>query len=153
VVGPSLGTRVERLWGPVADDLAEHAGVHVVGWDLPGHGRSPSAPQGFSLDQLAEGVLSAISASLGGGGSDEPWLVAGDSVGGAVALLLLLGHPDSFRAGAVLCSSARFGTPDAWVERAALVRAEGMAPMAASGSGPGFNSWRRAITWASRSGR
>lgn len=37
VVGPSLGTTVDRLWGPVASRLP---GWNVLGWDLPGHGAS-----------------------------------------------------------------------------------------------------------------
>lgn len=132
VVGPSLGTRVETLWGSAAEGLAEHGGLHVVGWDLPGHGRSPVAPQGFSLAELAEGVLDALDPQLAPGPSGEGWFVAGDSVGGAVSLLLLLGHPERFAAGAVLCSSARFGAPQGWADRASLVRAEGMTPMVAA---------------------
>lgn len=132
VVGPSLGTLVETLWGSVADGLARRAGVHVVGWDLPGHGASPTASQGFSLDQLAESVLDALDRELALPLRHEGWFVAGDSVGGAVSLLLVLGHPERFAAGAVLCSSAKFGAPQGWAHRAALVRNEGMATMVAS---------------------
>lgn len=132
VVGPSLGTRVETLWGSVAEALAQQGGMHVVGWDLPGHGTSPAAAQRFSLAELADGVLDALDRALPCGGRDEPWCVAGDSVGGAVSLLLLRAHPERFAAGAVLCSSARFSTGQGWTDRAELVRAEGMAPMVAS---------------------
>src|SRR5262245_44113221 len=38
VVGPSLGTSVDVLWQAAADLLGER--FEVVGWDLPGHGRS-----------------------------------------------------------------------------------------------------------------
>jgi pimeloyl-ACP methyl ester carboxylesterase len=146
VVGPSLGTRVERLWGSTAwalatGELAAGAhGLHVVGWDLPGHGASPTAAGRFSLDDLARGVLGAVERELTPGASDEPWLVAGDSIGGAVSLLLLLSHPERFAAGAVLCSSARFGAPQGWADRAALVRAEGMAPMVAASPDRWFGS-------------
>jgi len=143
VVGPSLGTRVETLWGSAAESLAERAGVHVVGWDLPGHGTSPTAAQRFSLAQLGEGVLDALDAldrALEPTSREEAWLVAGDSVGGAVSLLLLLDHPERFAAGAVLCSSAKFGVPQGWADRAALVRSEGMGPMVASAPGRWFGT-------------
>lgn len=132
VVGPSLGTRVETLWGSAAEGLARRGGVHVVGWDLPGHGTSPTASQGLSLPRLAEGVLDAVDRALAPTSQEEAWFVAGDSVGGAVSLLLLLAHPERFAAGAVLCSSAKFGASQGWADRAALVRSEGMAAMAAS---------------------
>ena len=129
VLGPSLGTRVDRLWGTVASELDR---LHVVGWDLPGHGSSPAASVGFGLDDLADAVLAAVDRAVGGDSGESRYLYAGDSVGGGVGLQLLLDHPERFRAAAVLCSGARFGTPEAWAERAALVRAEGMAPMVAS---------------------
>lgn len=128
VVGPSLGTRVDRLWGAVAAQLD---GLHVVGWDLPGHGRSPAARAGFGLDGLAAAVLAAVDRTVHAD-AGTPYLYAGDSVGGAVGLQLLLDHPERIASAAVLCSAARFGTPRAWAERAALVRREGMAPMVAS---------------------
>ena len=129
VLGPSLGTRVDRLWETVASDLD---GLHVVGWDLPGHGSSPAATVGFGLDDLADAVLAAVDRAVGGASRGSPYLYAGDSVGGGVGLQLLLDHPERFCAAAVLCSGARFGTPELWAERAALVRAEGMAPMVAA---------------------
>lgn len=129
VVGPSLGTHVDRLWATATTALD---GLHVVGWDLPGHGSSAPAGEPFGVDDLAEAVLAAVDRAVGDEAPGPSYLYAGDSVGGAVGLQLLLDHPERFRAAAVLCSGARFGTPEAWAERAALVRAEGMAPMVAS---------------------
>lgn len=134
VVGPSLGTRVDRLWGTVAAGLDD---LHVVGWDLPGHGRSPAATRGFDLADLAASVLAAVDDAVG---DDAAPYVAGDSVGGAVGLQLLLDHPARFRAAAVVCSAPRFGTPDAWAERAALVRSAGMGPMVESSPGRWFGT-------------
>lgn len=137
VVGPSLGTTVERLWGPVASRLP---GWHVLGWDLPGHGASPavdaSAP-GFSLGGLAAAVLRAVSEAAG---ADVSFAYAGDSVGGAVGLQLALDHPERVTSLAVLCSEAAFGTWSTWPERAALVRAEGMAPMVEASPARWFGS-------------
>ncbi|TNM37499.1 alpha/beta fold hydrolase [Nocardioides albidus] len=134
VVGPSLGTTVDRLWAAVAASLP---GWNVVGWDLPGHGHSPAADRltsGFDMADLAAAVLRAVDAEASGGeaGAAPAFAYAGDSVGGAVGLQLALDHPQRITSLTVLCSAARFGTPEAWRERAALVRAEGMAPMVAS---------------------
>lgn len=137
VVGPSLGTRVDRLWGTVAAELGE---LHVVGWDLPGHGLSPATSSGFGLGDVASAVLAAVDRAVGAAAAATPYLYAGDSVGGAVGLQLLLDHPARFRAAAALCSGARFGRPRAWADRAALVRAQGMAPMVASSPGRWFGS-------------
>lgn len=141
VVGPSLGTTVERLWGPVASRLP---GWNVLGWDLPGHGASSSADRltpGFSLDGLAAAVLAAVSEVAG---ADVPFAYAGDSVGGAVGLQLALDHPGRVTSLAVLCSAAAFGNPDAWHERAALVRREGMTPMVETSPGRWFGPAIRA---------
>lgn len=129
VVGPSLGTRVDRLWAKATAELDD---LHVVGWDLPGHGLSPAVVEGFTLGDLAGAVLAAVDGAVGAEAAATPYLYAGDSVGGAVGLQLLLDHPARFRGASALCSAARFGTPRAWAERAALVRAQGMAPMVAS---------------------
>lgn len=135
VVGPSLGTTTDRLWGAVADRLE---GWNVLGWDLPGHGHSPAADRltpGFSMADLAAAVLAEVDDAVGPG---TPFAYAGDSVGGAVGLQLALDHPQRVTSLAVLCSAAAFGQPAAWHERAALVRASGMAPMVASSPGRWF---------------
>lgn len=126
LVGPSLGTSVDRLWSPVADLLP---GWNVAGWDLPGHGHSPQADRltaGFDMADLAEAVLQVLDEHVDGRPS---FAYAGDSVGGAVGLRLAIDHPDRVSCLTVLCSAARFGEPAAWRDRAALVRAEGMEPM------------------------
>lgn len=140
VLGPSLGTRVDRLWTSVAAQVGD---LHVLGWDLPGHGRSPASSAGFGIDDLAESVLAAVDDVVGVPATRTPYLYAGDSVGGAVGLQLVLEHRERFRAAAVLCSAARFGTPEAWSERAALVRAEGMAPLVATAPDRWFGSRQR----------
>ncbi|NYI43979.1 3-oxoadipate enol-lactonase [Nocardioides aromaticivorans] len=129
VVGPSLGTTVDRLWGPVAGLLT---GWNVIGWDLPGHGHSPAADRltpGFSMAELAAAVLAAVTDAAG---PDTVFAHAGDSIGGAVGVQLALDAPERLTGVASLCSAAVFGTPAPWHERAALVRTEGMAPMVAS---------------------
>jgi 3-oxoadipate enol-lactonase len=137
VVGPSLGTTVDRLWAPVAASLP---GWNVLGWDLPGHGHSPAADRlapGFSIADLAAAVLAAVTTAAG---DDVAFAYAGDSVGGAVGLQLALDAPDRVTSVTTLCSAAVFGTPAAWHDRAALVRTEGMTPMVASSPARWFGS-------------
>lgn len=117
VLGPSLGTSATALWGPAAARLAEH--LRVVAWDLPGHGRSPAGA--FRMPDLAAGVLSLVDQI-----APRPvFHYAGDSIGGAVGLQLLLDHPERLSSAALLCTGASFGRPEDWTTRAATVRASG----------------------------
>ncbi len=126
LVGPAIGTSAATLWTRCAAELAED--FEVLAWDLPGHGASAPATEAFSIAELAEGVL-----ALAG---DRPFHYAGDSVGGAVGLQLLLDH--RVAGAALLCTGARIGTPDSWRERAALVRAEGTAAVVPTAAQPWF---------------
>ncbi|SNY48480.1 bifunctional 3-oxoadipate enol-lactonase/4-carboxymuconolactone decarboxylase PcaDC [Paractinoplanes atraurantiacus] len=118
LVGPSLGTSVQALWGRCAKRIKGH---HVVGWDLPGHGRSAPAPGAFSIADLAREVL-ALADTLRPG---SPFRYAGDSVGGAVGLQLLLDAPKRVESAALICTGAKIGEAAGWRQRAETVRAEG----------------------------
>jgi 3-oxoadipate enol-lactonase/4-carboxymuconolactone decarboxylase len=119
LLGPSLGTSTDTLWARAALHLRDH--LRVVGWDLPGHGRSPSGGP-FTIADLAAGVL-ALADRVGA----ETFHYAGDSVGGCVGLQLLLDAPHRLTSATVLCTGASIGTTDGWRDRAAAVRAEGLA--------------------------
>ncbi|HST65364.1 MAG TPA: alpha/beta fold hydrolase [Mycobacteriales bacterium] len=140
LVGPALGTSAATLWTRCAAELAEH--FEVIGWDLPGHGASAPATGPYTVAELAAGVL-----ALAG---DRPFHYAGDSIGGAVGLELLLGH--HVAAAALICTGARIGTAQKWTDRAALVRAEGtraVVPTAAeTWFGPGFADREPAVAAA-----
>ncbi len=119
LLGPSLGTSAATLWGAAAERLAEH--VHVVAWDLPGHGRTRAASGPFRIADLAASVL-ALADDIAPG---RTFSYAGDSVGGAVGLQLLLDAPDRVSSVALLCTGAVIGDPEQWRVRAATVRASG----------------------------
>lgn len=125
VVGPSIGTSVTALWSSCAARLAGR--FHVVGWDLPGHGRSATTDEPFTIADLAAAVVTLIDqlrASTGSGRVSEVFY-AGDSVGGAVGLQLLLDAPARIAAAAIISSGAKIGDAKGWTERADLVRAAG----------------------------
>ena len=117
LLGPSVGTSVAALWGAVAERLAEH--VHVVGWDLPGHGRSPAGR--YRMPDLAAGVLALVDGIAHG----AAFHYAGDSIGGAVGLQLMLDAPERLSTATLLCTGAAIGRPEDWVARAATVRTSG----------------------------
>ncbi|WP_312875768.1 alpha/beta fold hydrolase [Arthrobacter terrae] len=124
IVGAGLGTGVRALWGAAVPYLE---GFEVVGVDLPGHGASPAATEAFSVAELASGVRD-IAAQLCDG-ADRKVYYAGVSLAGGVALQLALdqgtGHEGVFSAVAAICSSAQFGEPQGWLDRAETVRVQG----------------------------
>ncbi|GAA0402082.1 3-oxoadipate enol-lactonase [Streptomyces luteireticuli] len=125
-LGPSLGTSL-AVWEPQLPDLAR--GHRTVRWDLPGHGGSPAsllAPDATVAD-LARLVLDLADA-LGAG----RFAHAGISLGGAVGAHLAAHHPERVASLALVCSSARFGTPRIWHERRDRAREEGLGALAAS---------------------
>ncbi|MFJ5260260.1 3-oxoadipate enol-lactonase [Streptomyces sp. NPDC088387] len=134
LLGPSLGTSY-ALWDKVAPELS--VGHRVIRWDLPGHGGSAAdliAP-GATVGDLADLVL-ALADHLG----LERFAYAGVSLGGAVGLHLAVHHPERVSSLAVICSSAHFNGSRPWEERAALVRAEGLAGLAESANDRWFTA-------------
>lgn len=118
VLGPSLGTTLD-VWRPQLPALT--AAWRVLRYDLPGHGDSPPA-EGFTIDDLARTVLDLV---------DEPYVAMGGiSVGGAIAATAAVQAPERVRSLVLCCSSARFGEPGPWLERAALVRGKGVTSLA-----------------------
>ncbi len=142
VLGPSLGTSAVTLWGACARELTDV--FDVVAWDLPGHGHNAAVPEEpVTMTDLARGVLAVVDDVLIERGQPRgPFFYAGDSVGGAVGLQLLLDAPERVVAAVLLCTGARIGTPESWAERAALVRQSGTPAMVSASAerwfGPGF---------------
>ncbi|WP_084963577.1 3-oxoadipate enol-lactonase [Thermoactinospora rubra] len=131
VLGPSLGTSL-RVWEPQVAALARR--FRVLRFDLPGHGGSP-ALEPLTVEDLARQVL-----ELAGHHGWESFHYAGVSLGGAIGATLAVRHPERLRSLALVCSSARFGEPEGWRERAELVRAQGTAPLLEAAAGRWFPS-------------
>jgi 3-oxoadipate enol-lactonase len=145
VLGPSLGASVTALWQDVVPALTPR--LDVLGWDLPGHGVSPTPDPddlaGLTVTDLAEAVLDAVAvAQAERGDVGAPFVYAGVSAGGAVGQQLLVDHADRVTGAALLGTATRIGTPPGWHERADLVQAAGT-PTQITGSAerwfaPGF---------------
>lgn len=141
IVGPSLGTSVTALWAATAELLAES--FHVIGWELPGHGHGAPTTDAFSMADLAAGVLACVDRILTDRGERHgTFAYAGDSVGGAVGLQLLLDAPTRVSAAVLTNTGAKIGEPEGWNDRAKTVRAAGTASQIAGSTqrwfAPGF---------------
>lgn len=130
VLGPSLGTAAP-LWDAAIELLAPH--FSVLSWDLPGHGLSRPATEPFTLADLADGVLRLVDEQGTG-----YFGYAGVSLGGAVGVELALRHPDRVSALSTICSVPKFGESSAWLDRAALVRAQSTAALVVPSAGRWF---------------
>ncbi|GAA1780407.1 3-oxoadipate enol-lactonase [Nocardioides hankookensis] len=142
VLGPSLGTSASTLWTACAAGLTD--AFDVVAWDLPGHGHNRSVPdEPFTMTELAAGVLRVVDDVLTQRDQPRgPFFYAGDSVGGAVGLQLMLDVPDRVVAAGLLCTGAQIATPDSWTERIGKVSQSGTPVMVSASAerwfGPGF---------------
>jgi 3-oxoadipate enol-lactonase len=112
----SLGASSE-MWQPQLPALGAHDVVLV---DHPGHGGA-LVVEFDDLSGLAQLALAQVDA--------ERFSFVGLSLGGAVGMQLALDAPERLERLVLCCTSARFGSPEMWRERAALVRAEGVAPV------------------------
>lgn len=119
VLGGSLGSTLE-MWQPQLPSLA--ARHRVVRYDHRGHGGSPVPSGPYALDDLGGDVLRLL---------DERDVstvdYAGLSLGGMVGMWLAAHAPERIRRLALLCTAAHLPPEVGYRQRAALVRAEGMA--------------------------
>lgn len=122
VLGNSLGTTGE-LWLPQLATFRKH--FRVVQYEHRGHGRSPAPPGGYTMAELGGDVLRLLD-ELGTG----PVAYCGVSLGGMIGMWLAANAPDRISALAVLCTTARMPDQAFWIDRAARVRASGLAPLA-----------------------
>lgn len=117
-LGPSLGTSTQ-LWDRARQELEND--YTVVAWDLPGHGEGQSANLPITISSLAKDVV-GLAYELG----VLQFSYAGVSIGGAIGLEIARLFPELLLADVIICSAAKIGEPDVWVERAAQVRAQGV---------------------------
>lgn len=115
LLGSSLGTD-HRMWADVARRLSDR--YWVVSFDWRGHGGSPVVPGPCRVGDLVGDVIEL---------ADElrldTFAYVGLSLGGFVGQALAARHPDRVSALVLCCTSAFFGDPAPWHERASRVRA------------------------------
>jgi 3-oxoadipate enol-lactonase len=122
VLGNSLGTTRE-LWQPQLAVLRRH--FRVVQYEHRGHGGSPAPSGSYTIADLGGDVLRLLN-ELGAARVSY----CGVSLGGMLGMWLAAHAPERVTALAVCCTSARFPDQAFWADRAARVRAGGLAPLA-----------------------
>jgi 3-oxoadipate enol-lactonase len=122
LLGPSLGSS-GAMWAPQVPVLARH--LRVVRFDHRGHGRSPVPPGPYTVADLGRDVL-ALMDHLGIARAHY----AGLSLGGMVGMWLAAHAPARIDRLALLCTAAHLPPAQGWLDRAAAVRAGGLAAVA-----------------------
>jgi 3-oxoadipate enol-lactonase len=122
VFSNSIGATLE-LWDA---QLPAFAGpFRTLRYDQLGHGRSEVRPGPYTVELLGRELLALVD-EVG----VERFSFCGLSLGGTVGMWLGANAGDRLDRLVLAATSAYFGPPERWIERAETVRAEGMAPIA-----------------------
>ena len=121
VLSNSLGT-TRAMWDPQVPALAER--YRVVTYDTRGHGESPAPAGPYTIDDLTDDLVALLDEV----GAQRAHVI-GLSLGGMTGMRLAARNPDRVDRLALLCTSAN-PDPQPFLERAALVRSGGTAPLA-----------------------
>jgi len=121
------------MWEPQAHALSDR--FRVVCVDHRGHGRSPVPPGPYAMADLGADVLAVLDRL----GVAAVHLV-GLSLGGAVAQWIAAHHPARVRTLTLLCTSPAFLPSEPWIERAAIVRTQGLSSIAQAVVGRWFTA-------------
>ena len=117
----SLGASA-AIWDPILPALT---GFRVLRPDMRGHGHSSASPGPYSIDLLAHDAL-AVLQHLG----IDRAAVVGLSIGGLIAQHLVHLAPERVTALVLMDTALAIPPASLWHERAATVRAKGMAALA-----------------------
>ncbi len=132
VLSNSLGTTMD-MW---ADQISAFSETHrVLRYDTRGHGGT-SAPAGpYTIEQLGKDVLELADAL-----KISSFSFCGISMGGLIGQWLGVHAPKRLDRLVVCNTAARIGQEAGWKERAALVRTQGMGPVADGSPGRWFTA-------------
>jgi 3-oxoadipate enol-lactonase len=119
VLGNSLGTTGE-LWQPQLGPLGRS--FRLLRYEHRGHGGSPAPPGPYSIADLGADVLRLLDEN-----EIKTACYCGVSLGGMVGMWLAANAPDRIEVLALCCTSAYLQPAELWRDRAARVRADGMA--------------------------
>jgi 3-oxoadipate enol-lactonase len=127
ILGNPIGTNRD-VWSHQLPVLARY--FRVLRYEPRGHGapgaQSTAPPGPYTIDDLGRDVLAVADAH----GIDR-FGYAGVSLGGMTGVWLAANAPDRVSSLAVCCAAlTALPSPQAWYDRAALVRSQGMAPLA-----------------------
>jgi len=130
VFSNSLGTKFS-MWQPQIEFFQQD--YFVICYDTRGHGGS-SAPQGpYTLQQLGQDVVNLLDHL-----NIQKATFCGISMGGLTGQWLAINKPERFSHVIVCNTAAKIGQEQAWNERAALVREQGLQPIASTAASRWF---------------
>ncbi|MEC8033627.1 MAG: 3-oxoadipate enol-lactonase [Pseudomonadota bacterium] len=118
----SLGTDMD-MWAPQLATWTQ--AFRVLRYDHRGHGASDAPAGGYSIDRLGRDVIELLDAL-----DLERVDFCGLSLGGMTGQWLGIREPRRIRRLILANTSSFMGPPSAWDARIALVREQGMAPLA-----------------------
>jgi 3-oxoadipate enol-lactonase len=117
VFSNSLGT-TGAMWDAQATALSD---FRVLRYNARGHGGTPSPPGPYTVGDLADDVLALLD-RLG----LERASYCGLSIGGMTGMWLGVHAPERIDRLAICCTGMQLPPSDMWIDRAALVRRDGM---------------------------
>lgn len=130
VFSNSLGTKYS-MWQPQIEHFQQD--YYIICYDTRGHGGS-EAPQGpYSLEQLGQDVVNLLDHL-----DIAKAAFCGISMGGLTGQWLAIHKPERFSQVIVCNTAAKIGQEQAWQDRAALVREQGLAPIATTAASRWF---------------
>ena len=121
VFSNSIGSTLE-LWDAQVPAFA--GPFRMLRCDQLGHGRSEVPTGPYTVELLALELVALLDEL-----SIERFSFCGLSLGGAVGMWLAANAGDRLDRLVLAGTSAHFGPPERWIERAETVRSEGMAPL------------------------
>ena len=130
VLSNSLGTTWQMWQGQMAD-FTRH--FRVLRYNTRGHGRSPVSAGGITLDSLGQDVIALLDRL-----DVERACFCGISLGGMTGMWLNRHAPSRFDRIVVANTAAKIGEAKGWQQRAAMVRQQGMAPVASTAAARWF---------------
>jgi 3-oxoadipate enol-lactonase len=117
VFSNSLGT-TGAMWDAQATALSD---FRVLRYNARGHGGTPAPPGPYTVGDLADDVLALLD-RLG----LERASYCGLSIGGMTGMWLGVHAPERIDRLAICCTGMQLPPSDMWIDRAALVRRDGM---------------------------
>ncbi len=126
----SLGTNLS-MWQQQLDYFKAH--FFVICYDTRGHGSSSAPPGPYTLEQLGLDVINLLDHL-----KIQTASFCGISMGGLTGQWLAIHYPERFNHVVVCNTAAKIGQEQAWLERASLVREQGLKPIAATAASRWF---------------
>ncbi len=118
VFSNSLGT-TGAMWDAQAAALSER--FRVLRYETRGHGGSPAPPGPYSVAELGGDLLALLDRL-----ELDRVSFCGLSIGGMTGMWLGVNAAERIDRLAICCTAMRLPPPEMWIDRAALVRSDGM---------------------------